>query len=62
MMKKILFLYAIVLGIYSCDYEDQNQKTINYVAFQTTSYDFGVDIEGSNSNEIKVSVFLGLII
>ena len=55
-MKKIIFLLLTIslFVFYNCDSDDQNQKTINYVSFETTSYNFGVDIQGSSSNEIKV--------
>ncbi|MDD7885555.1 hypothetical protein [Flavivirga sp. 57AJ16] len=55
MKKTIFLLLAMPLAVfYSCDSDDQNQTTINYVSFEATSYDFGVDIQSSNSNDIKV--------
>ena len=46
-MKKIIFLLLTIslFVFYNCDSDDQNQKTINYVSFETTSYNFGVDIQ-----------------
>lgn len=53
MKKIILMLLTISLFVfYNCDSDDQ--KTINYVSFETTSYNFGVDIQSSSSNEIKI--------
>ncbi|TGV02450.1 hypothetical protein [Flavivirga rizhaonensis] len=53
-MRKTIFLFLSIplLVFYSCDSDDHN--IINYVSFESTSYDFGVDIQSSNSNDIKI--------
>ncbi|WP_303318558.1 hypothetical protein Q4Q34_04420 [Flavivirga abyssicola] len=53
-MRKTIFLFLSIplLAFYSCDSDDHN--IINYVSFESTSYDFGVDIQSSNSNDIKI--------
>ncbi len=55
-MKKTIFLFLAIslLVFYSCDSDDQDQITINYVSFESTSFNFGVDLQSSNSNDIKV--------
>lgn len=55
-MKKISFLLVSIAlwGFYSCNSDDQDQNTINYVSFESTSYSFGVDLQSSNSNDIKI--------
>jgi len=42
-----------LLVFYNCD-DSQENNTINYVSFETTSYDFGVDIGSSSSNDINI--------
>ncbi len=55
MKKTIFLLLSISLLVFNgCDSDDQDQTTINYVSFESTSYDFGVDLLSSNSNDIKV--------
>ena len=53
-MKKIIFLLVSLLAFYGCDGDDQDQNSIDFVSFESTSYDFGVDLQSSNSNDIKI--------
>ncbi|MBC3758086.1 hypothetical protein H7U19_06695 [Hyunsoonleella sp. SJ7] len=50
-IKAVLFL--MVLTLFNCK-ESQDFELINYIAFENTVYDFGVDIQGSSTNQIKV--------
>lgn len=55
-MKKITFLLLISLSFFAfngCD-DDDDDEIINYVSFETQSYDFGVELEGSTTNELKI--------
>jgi hypothetical protein len=54
-MKKISFLLMITASLFffnSC--EDENDVTINYTSFETTSMDFGVELDGSSTNDITI--------
>lgn len=54
-MKKSIYILAIfVISLYGCTKDNQDEIHINYVSFEASSYDFGVDIGGSNTNDIKV--------
>lgn len=54
-MKKILILFSLVLSItfVGCN-DDDGASLSNYVTFESTGYQFGVDINSSSSNDIKV--------
>ncbi|MBU3821958.1 hypothetical protein KO566_07795 [Flavobacteriaceae bacterium XHP0103] len=54
-MKKSIYILAIFTFIlYGCTENNPDEISINYISFESTSYDFGVDIGGSNNNDIKV--------
>ncbi len=53
-MKKITFLLMISLSFFAFNGCDDDDETINYIAFENTSYDFGVELDGSSTNDIKV--------
>jgi hypothetical protein len=56
-MKKILTLLLVatlVFSVSSCDDLKDDVLQVNFVSFEATDYEFGVDIDGSSSNEIKV--------
>ncbi|MFQ3181299.1 MAG: hypothetical protein ACI9Z4_000892 [Polaribacter sp.] len=56
MMKKIkliAYLFIAISTLNSCTEEVEPMDT-NFVTFESNSYDFGVDIDGENTNNIKV--------
>lgn len=53
-MKKITFLLLISLSFFAFNGCDDDDEIINYVSFETQSYDFGVELEGSTTNELKI--------
>jgi hypothetical protein len=56
-MKKItqLLFFALTLTFFiSCDEETPEATGINYVAFEATTYTFGVDIGSSNTRSISI--------
>ncbi len=54
-MKKIIVL-ALCLAttlFYNCE-DSQDFETINFVSFENSSFDFGVEIQGSSTNAIRL--------
>lgn len=54
-MKHILVTVLILMGLtlFNCK-DSQDFELINYIAFENTVYDFGVEIQGNSTNQIKV--------
>ena len=53
-MKKITFLLMISLSFFAFNGCADDDEVINYVSFESTSYNFGVELAGSTTNEIKI--------
>jgi hypothetical protein len=53
-MKKITFLLMISLSFFAFNGCAEDDEVINYVSFESTSYNFGVELAGSTTNEIKI--------
>ncbi len=53
-MKKITFLLLISLSFFAFNGCDDDDEIINYVSFETQSFDFGVELDGSTTNEFKI--------
>jgi hypothetical protein len=56
-MKKIKFLLLMTLSLFvfnSCGDEVDSTEDINYVSFESTAYTFGVDLNSSNTRDVKV--------
>ncbi len=56
-MKKILSIFsltALLLTFSNCGDLDEDAIQVDFVSFEAVDYEFGVDIDGSSSNEIKV--------
>lgn len=53
-MKKITFLLLISLSFFAFNGCDDDDEIINYVSFETKSFDFGVELDGSTTNEFKI--------
>jgi hypothetical protein len=53
-MKKITFLLMISLSFFAFNGCADDDEVINYVSFESTSYKFGVELDGSSSNDIKI--------
>lgn len=53
-MKKITFLFLISLSFFAFNGCSDDEETINYVSFESTSYKFGVELDGSSTNDIKI--------
>ena len=54
-MKKIKVLILIAISLFafnSCN--DDDAEYINYVAFESSDFNFGVELDGSSSNDIKI--------
>jgi hypothetical protein len=56
MKKTIFLLFAIftVLTFNNCKEELVDTQNLNYVTFEVPSFDFGVDLNSSNTREIKI--------
>ena len=55
-MKKItllLFAFIAMFSLNSCE-DNVDPSGVNYVTFESATYDFGVDIGASNTNDIKI--------
>ena len=55
-LRILLYMCIAVFTLNSCTDEVDPQDT-NFVTFETESYDFGVDIDGENTNEINVYAY-----
>lgn len=56
-MKKItniILLFLAVFAFNSCSEDIEGTEDLNYVTFESTSINMGVDIGGSSTNEVKV--------
>lgn len=56
-MKKItniLLLFLAVVAFNSCSEDTEGTEDLNYVTFESSSIDLGVDIGGTASHEVKV--------
>jgi len=56
-MKKISFLLLITLSLFifnSCGDEVDNTEDNNYISFESTTYNFGVDLASTSSRDVKV--------
>ncbi|WP_456421528.1 hypothetical protein [Lutibacter sp.] len=56
-MKKITFLLLISISLFvfnSCDEEINETKDINYISFESATFDFGVELDGTTALDIKV--------
>lgn len=56
-MKKITFLLLIAvfsLAINSCENDDPKTEDLNYIGFESTSFNFPVDIDGTSDDIIYV--------
>jgi len=53
-MKKITFLLLISLSFFAFNGCDDDDEVINYVSFENKSFDFGVELDGSSTNEFKI--------
>ena len=55
MKKKIIYLLLLALPlvlITSCEENAVGTPNLNYVSFEANTYNFGVDIDGENTNTI----------
>lgn len=56
-MKKITYLLLFTISLFvfnSCSEKVDGTEDINYVSFQSTSLNFGVDLDGTNERDIKI--------
>lgn len=53
-MKKFTFLLLLSLSFFAFNGCDDDDEIINYVSFETQSFDFGVELDGSSTNEFKI--------
>jgi hypothetical protein len=57
-MKKRLFIYlsvfTLIFSLSSCDNESLELPELDYVSFQSTALDFGVDIDGQTTQSLNV--------
>lgn len=56
-MKKIKYLIIFTLSLFvlnSCGDEVDSTKDFNYISFESTAYTFGVDLNSSNTRDVKV--------
>ena len=57
MKKKIIYLLLLALPlvlITSCEENAVGTPNLNYVSFEANTYNFGVDIDGENTNTISI--------
>ena len=53
-MKKFTFLLLISLSFFAFNGCGDDDEIINYVSFETQSFDFGVELDGSTTNEFNI--------
>lgn len=56
-MKKITYLLLFTISLFvfnSCSEKVDGTEDINYVSFESTSYKFGVDLDGTNERDVKI--------
>lgn len=56
-MKKIAYLLLLFVAVFafnSCEDDIKSTEDINYIAFEASAVDMGVDIDGTAEHEIKV--------
>lgn len=56
-MKKLTLILLTAISLFalnSCEYEIIETKDINYVSFESSKYDFGVELNGTTVLDIKV--------
>lgn len=56
-MKKIIYLFIITISsiaFYSCDDDKTYTENLNYITFETSSFDFPVDLGSTATNDIKI--------
>lgn len=56
-MKKITFLLLITMSLFvfnNCADKIDGTEDLNYISFESKTFNFGVDLLGSNTREIKV--------
>lgn len=56
-MKKITFLLLISISLFvfnSCDEEINETKDINYISFESATFNFGVELDGTTALDLKV--------
>ncbi|MEN8193845.1 MAG: hypothetical protein ABFS12_13570 [Bacteroidota bacterium] len=53
-MKKIAFLLLITIPFIVFNSCEDDDETIDYVTFESSSYNFGVELNGTTTNDIKI--------
>lgn len=56
-MKKITFLLLITISLFvfnSCEDDNEGTTSLNYVSFESATYTFGVDLNGSNTRDVTI--------
>lgn len=56
-MKKITYLLLITMSLFvfnNCADKIDGTEDLNYISFESTSYNFGVDLNGTNVRDVKI--------